>query len=83
MISKQALQEFKAIYELEIGPSPSDEILVAFACDLLNLTNVTYRPIKKTWIEDNAKMLPQEQQYMGETGKFQNNNSPRETLISD
>jgi hypothetical protein len=51
MISKQALQEFKTIYEREIGPAPDEKVLVGFACDLLKLFDTTYRPIKKEWIE--------------------------------
>jgi len=51
MISQQALQEFKAIYEREIGPAPDEKVLVALACDLLTLMDKTYRPIKKQWVE--------------------------------
>ncbi len=51
MISNQALQEFKTIYEREIGPAPDEKVLVGFACDLLTLMDVTYRPIKKEWAE--------------------------------
>lgn len=52
MISQQALQEFKAIYEKEIGPAPDEQVLVALACDLLTLMDKTYRPIKKVWVEN-------------------------------
>lgn len=51
MISQQALQEFKAIYEKEIGPAPDEKVLVALACDLLTLMDKTYRPVKKQWVE--------------------------------
>jgi hypothetical protein len=51
MISQQALQEFKAVYEREIGPAPDEKVLVALACDLLTLMDVTYRPVKKEWVE--------------------------------
>ena len=61
MISNQALQEFKTIYEREIGPAPDEKVLVSFACDLLTLMDVAYRPIKKEWIENanstNTKLL--------------------------
>ena len=55
MISQQALQEFKVIFEREIGPAPDEKVLVALACDLLTLMDVTYRPVKKEWVE---KLLP-------------------------
>lgn len=51
MISQQALQEFKAIYEKEIGPAPNEKDLVALACNALNFFDVVYRPIKKEWVE--------------------------------
>lgn len=57
MISQQALQEFKAIYEKEIGPAPDEKVLVALACDLLMLFDNTYRPIKKEWVENSKTTI--------------------------
>lgn len=64
MISQQALQEFKAIYEKEIGPAPDEKVLVALACDLLTLMDKTYRPIKKEW----GEKFPPGQKEMAENG---------------
>jgi hypothetical protein len=51
MISQQALQEFKEIFEREIGPLPEEHIWTGSAFDLLNLFNVVHSPIKKEWVE--------------------------------
>lgn len=50
MISQQALQKFKEIFEKEIGPMPDQEVLHSSACDLLILFDNTFKPIKKEWV---------------------------------
>lgn len=51
MISQQALQEFKEIFEQKYGSAPDEKVLVALACNALNFFDVVYRPIKKEWVE--------------------------------
>jgi hypothetical protein len=52
MISQQTLQEFKEVFEREFGSVPDEKVLVALACDLLTLFDITYRPIKKEWVDN-------------------------------
>lgn len=51
MISKEALEEFKAIYKKEYNKDISDEKALDLALNLLNVMNIVYRPIKKEWLE--------------------------------
>lgn len=57
MLSKQALQEFKAIWKEEIGEEISDDLALEKATELLTLFNVVYRPIRKKWLKkyDNGR----------------------------
>ena len=52
MISKEALEEFKAIYKKEYNEDISDEKALDLATNLLNMMNVVYRPIKKEWVKE-------------------------------
>jgi hypothetical protein len=51
MLSKKALDEFKAIWKKEFGEEPSDEVVLEQATKLLTLMNAVYKPIKKEWSE--------------------------------
>lgn len=50
MISAQALQEFKEIWETEIGTKISHNEAADEATKLLILFNAVYRPIPKKWL---------------------------------
>ena len=52
MLSKEALEEFKAIYKKEYNEDISDENALEMAVNLLNMMNVVYRPIKKKWLDE-------------------------------
>ena len=52
MISKEALEEFKAIYKKEYNEDISDEDALEMATKLLTMMNAIYRPIKKEWLEE-------------------------------
>ena len=51
MISKEALEEFKAIWKKEFGKDISDAHALEQATNLLTLMKVVYSPIKKEWLE--------------------------------
>ncbi len=52
MISKEALEEYKAIYKAKFGEDISDQEALDQAIKLLTLVDIVYRPIKKDWVED-------------------------------
>jgi len=52
MLSNEALNEFKQIWNEEIGTEISDEKAVELAINLLTLFDVIYRPVKKQWLEE-------------------------------
>ena len=52
MISRKALEEFKAIWRKEFNEDISDEKATEEGIKLLTLFNAVYRPIKKEWVED-------------------------------
>ena len=52
MLSKKALEEFKAIWRKQFGEDISDGKATEEATNLLNLFNVIYRPIKKEWANE-------------------------------
>lgn len=49
MISDQALQEFKMIWQKETGQEITDKEALDAAVALLHLFDVIYRPIPKEW----------------------------------
>jgi hypothetical protein len=51
MLSPQALQNFKEIWERENGETISDDFALEQAINLLTIFDVTHRPIKKEWEE--------------------------------
>lgn len=52
MLSKQALDEFKAIWKQEFGEDIPDDIATEEAVNLLTMFNAIYRPIKKEWVAE-------------------------------
>ncbi|OGG39679.1 hypothetical protein A3A21_00040 [Candidatus Jorgensenbacteria bacterium RIFCSPLOWO2_01_FULL_45_25b] len=52
MTSDKALQEFKAIWKEEKGTEISDEQAMEEATQLLTLFDAIYKPIKKSWLND-------------------------------
>lgn len=55
MLSKQALDEFKAIWKAEFGEDIPDDIATEEAINLLTMFNAIYRPIKKEWVDEYEK----------------------------
>jgi len=55
MLSDEALIEFKQIWVEEIGTEISDEKAVELALNLLTLFDKIYRPLKKSWLEEDSK----------------------------
>jgi len=55
MLSKEALEQFKAIWKEEYDEEISDELALEKATNFLTLFNAVYRPIKKEWVEDENK----------------------------
>ncbi len=53
MISKEAIDEFKAIWKSETGSEIDDQKALAEATRLLVFMNAIYRPLKKEWINEN------------------------------
>lgn len=51
MLSKQAFDEFKAIYTQKYG-AVDEEVLFSLACSLLAGIDAIYRPIKKEWLDE-------------------------------
>ena len=52
MISDQALQEFKMIWQKETGQEITDKEALDAAVALLHLFDVIYRPIPKDWSDE-------------------------------
>jgi hypothetical protein len=52
MISKEALEEFKAIWKKQFGEDISDEKATEEGINLLTMFNAVYRPVKKEWVKD-------------------------------
>lgn len=52
MLSKEALEEFKAIWRKQFGEDISDEKATEEGINLLTMMNVVYRPIKKEWADE-------------------------------
>ena len=52
MLTEEAFQRFKTMYEAEIGTIESDDLLRAMAIVWLEGMDVTYRPIKKEWVTE-------------------------------
>jgi len=52
MISKEALQEFMAIWREESGMEISEHEAMRLASELLTMFNHIYRPIKKEWVAE-------------------------------
>lgn len=52
MLSKKALEDFKAIWRKQFNEDITDEKATEEAINLLNLFNVIYRPIKKEWADE-------------------------------
>jgi hypothetical protein len=53
MISKEAIDEFKAIWKSETGSEIDDQKALAEATRLLVFMNAIYRPLKKEWVNEN------------------------------
>jgi hypothetical protein len=58
MISQEALQEFKRIWQEEESEEISDEVAMEEAVNLLTMFNAVYRPIKEDWLEKNDHEKP-------------------------
>ena len=52
MLSKKALDEFKAIWKKQFGEDISDAKATDEGINLLTLFNAIYRPIKKEWANE-------------------------------
>lgn len=52
MLSKQALDDFKAIWKKEFGQNISDQKALEEGTALITLMKAVYRPIKKEWQEE-------------------------------
>ncbi len=52
MISKESLEEFKAIWKKEFKEEISNEKALESATSLSTLMNIVYRPIKKEWLKN-------------------------------
>lgn len=52
MLSKKALEEFKAIWRKQFGEDISDEKATEEGINLLTMMNTIYQPIKKQWMDD-------------------------------
>lgn len=52
MISKESLEEFKRIWKEEFGEEISDQKATDEGIALLTMMNIVYRPIKKSWLEE-------------------------------
>jgi hypothetical protein len=50
MLSEQAIKDFKAIWKKNFGEDISDEKATEEALNLLNLFNIIYRPMPKSWL---------------------------------
>ncbi len=58
MISKEAIDEFKAIWKSETGSEIDNQKALAEATRLLVFMNAIYRPLKKEWINENDDEYP-------------------------
>lgn len=52
MISKKAIEEFKAIWKGEFNEEISDEKATEEGINLLTMFNAIYRPLKKSWLSE-------------------------------
>lgn len=52
MLTKQALDEFKAIWKAEFGEDVPDDIATEEAINLLTMFDAIYQPIKKEWVDE-------------------------------
>ena len=52
MLSKKALDEFKEIWRKQFGEEISDQKALEEGTSLITLFNAVYRPIKKSWLND-------------------------------
>jgi hypothetical protein len=52
MLSKQALDDFRAIWKKEFGQNISDQKALEEGTALITLMRAVYRPIKKEWLEE-------------------------------
>lgn len=57
MLSKKALEEFKAIWRKQFKEDISDEKATEEAINLLTLFDVIYRPLKKEWVQEKEKSV--------------------------
>mgnify|MGYP001580821903 CR=1 FL=1 len=55
MISEKALKEFKQIWKEDFGEEISDEKATELGINLLTLFDHIYRPVKKSWLEEDKK----------------------------
>ena len=53
MLPEQAIIDFKAIWKKNFGEDISDEKATEEALNLLNLFNIIYRPMPKSWLKNN------------------------------
>ncbi|PIR89606.1 MAG: hypothetical protein COU07_01780 [Candidatus Harrisonbacteria bacterium CG10_big_fil_rev_8_21_14_0_10_40_38] len=60
MISEQALQDFMTIWREEKGEEISREEALEEATALLTIMNVTYRPIRKEWLQEYLEKHPED-----------------------
>lgn len=56
MISKEALEKFKKIWEEEFKEEIADDKAMDEASNLLTLFNAVYRPVKKEWLENQPEI---------------------------
>lgn len=64
MISKQALEEYKAIWRTENpGKDIDDETAMNEATALITLMDKVYKPIKKEWLDEDVKKEEKEIKY--------------------
>lgn len=52
MLSKEALEQFKAIWKEEYGKEIPDAEALELGTNLLTIFAHIYRPLKKEWVED-------------------------------
>ncbi len=62
MLSKQAIDKFKAIWKSEFGEDISDEHALEQGTNLLNLMRIVHSPMKKEWLEKYNSMLKEQQE---------------------
>jgi hypothetical protein len=55
MLSQQALQEFKKLWQEEYGEHIPDDFAVAEGINLLTLFDAIHRPVKKEWLDESSE----------------------------